>query len=117
MLFLQSTCRHCKEFDPELKAISKLTGFEVFPYSLDNQGDESFPAALPASPEVIREFFSHGLPIATPTTYLVNAHTLTAYPLHQGATDANAFMLRLDEVLRTALDVERPFVKEALHAS
>lgn len=116
VLFLQSNCRYCTQFDPELKAISTRTGFEVFPYSLDGQGDASFPAALPAPPEVILEFFGNGLPIATPTVFLVNVHTMAAYPLTQGATDAASFTARLDEVLRIALDTTESPSQGATHA-
>lgn len=102
VLFMQSTCSYCHQFDPVLKLVSEQTGISVFPYTLDGKGDAAFPAALPAGPDVVVEFFSNGLPIATPTTFLVNVHTMTTYPLFQGAVDIDGFLSRLDEVLQLA---------------
>lgn len=104
VLFMQSSCSYCRQFDPTLKAISEQTGIGVFPYTLDGRGDAAFPTALPAGPDVMVEFFSSGLPIATPTTFLVNVHTMTTYPLFQGAVDQAGFMARLDEVFQIALN-------------
>ncbi|PTT50683.1 type-F conjugative transfer system pilin assembly thiol-disulfide isomerase TrbB [Aeromonas sp. HMWF014] len=104
VLFMQSTCSYCHQFDPLLKAISEQTGLGVFPYTLDGRGDAAFPSALTAGPDVMVEFFSSGLPIATPTTFLVNVHTMTTYPLFQGAVDQAGFMSRLDEVFQIALN-------------
>ena len=104
VLFMQSTCSYCHQFDPLLKAISEQTGIGVFPYTLDGRGDAAFPSALTAGPDVMVEFFSSGLPIATPTTFLVNVHTMTTYPLFQGAVDQAGFIARLDEVFQIALN-------------
>lgn len=104
VLFMSSSCPHCHAFDPVLKAIAKDTGFSVFPYTLDGRGDASWPQAVPAPPMVITEFFAQGLPIATPTLFLVNVNNMKTFPLQQGESEREAFMARLDEVLRFALD-------------
>ncbi|GJH75928.1 hypothetical protein ECZC06_55220 [Escherichia coli] len=44
--------------------------------------------------------FFPNIPVATPTTFLVNVNTLEALPLLQGATDAAGFMARMDTVLQ-----------------
>ena len=44
--------------------------------------------------------FFPNIPVATPTTFLVNVNTLEALPLLQGATDAASFMARMDTVLQ-----------------
>ncbi|ENI5712749.1 type-F conjugative transfer system pilin assembly thiol-disulfide isomerase TrbB [Aeromonas salmonicida] len=103
VLFMQSTCSYCHQFDPVLKQISEQTGIAVFPYSLDGRGDAAFPAALPAGPDVMVEFFNNGLPIATPTVFLVNVNTMMTFPMFQGAVAADVFMTRLDEVFQVAL--------------
>jgi len=103
VLFMQSTCNYCHQFDPVLKDIADKTGISVFSYTLDGGGDAAFPAPVPAGPDVMVEFFSNGLPIATPTTFLVNVHTMTTYPLFQGAVDRDGFVSRLDEVFQIAL--------------
>ena len=50
-------------------------------------------------PELMQTFFPN-IPVATPTTFLVNVNTLEALPLLQGATDAAGFMARVDTVLQ-----------------
>ncbi|WP_253030862.1 type-F conjugative transfer system pilin assembly thiol-disulfide isomerase TrbB [Escherichia coli] len=99
VLFMQGYCPYCHQFDPVLKQLAKQHGFSVFPYTLDGRGDEAFPEALQASPDVMRTFFPN-IPVATPTTFLVNVNTLEALPLLQGASDAAGFMARMDTVLQ-----------------
>lgn len=99
VLFMQGKCPYCHKFDPVLKQLAGQYGFSVFPYTIDGQGDEAFPEALPVPPEVMQTFFPN-IPVATPTTFLVNVNTLAAYPLLQGATDAQGFMARVDTVFQ-----------------
>ena len=99
VLFMQGQCPYCQKFDPVLKSLSQQVGFGVMAYTIDGQGDTAFPEALPAPPEVMKTFFPN-LPVATPTTFLVNVNTLEALPLLQGATDEQGFMARLDPVLQ-----------------
>lgn len=101
VLFMQGHCGYCQKFDPLLKAMSEQHGFPLFVYTFDGQGDQTFPEAIPAPPDVMRTFFP-GLPVASPTTFLVNVHTLATYPLIQGAADEAGFMARLDTVLQDA---------------
>ncbi|MCT7025162.1 type-F conjugative transfer system pilin assembly thiol-disulfide isomerase TrbB [Salmonella enterica subsp. enterica serovar Minnesota] len=104
VLFMQSTCPYCRQFAPVLKAFSQQTGLDVFPISLDGKGDAEFPDVLPATPDVMVEYFQSGLPVATPTTFLTNVNTMETWPLLQGAAEAGEFRSRLNEVLRMALD-------------
>lgn len=99
VLFMQGQCPYCHKFDPVLKSLSQQVGFGVMAYTIDGQGDAAFPEALPAPPEVMKIFFPN-LPVATPTTFLVNVNTLEALPLLQGATDEQGFMARMDTVLQ-----------------
>lgn len=104
VLFMQSTCQYCRQFAPVLKAFSQQSGLDVFPISLDGKGDAELPDVLPATPDVMVEYFQSGLPVATPTTFLTNVNTMETWPLLQGAAGAGEFRARLDEVLRMALD-------------
>lgn len=104
VLFMQSSCEYSQKFDPVLKAFSERSGLPVFPFSMDGKGDLTFPNVLPATPDVLVEYFQVGLPLATPTTFLTNVHTMETYPLLQQFADEMAFATRLDEVLRIALD-------------
>lgn len=99
VLFMQGKCPYCHKFDPVLKQLAGQYGFSVFPYTIDGQGDEAFPEALPVPPDVMQTFFPN-IPVATPTTFLVNVNTLAAYPVLQGATDAQGFMTRVDTVFQ-----------------
>ena len=103
VLFMQSGCAYCHQFDPVLKAFAARTGLSVFPVSLDGKGDASYPDVLPATPDVMVEYFQSGMPIATPTTFLTNVNTMETWPLLQGAVDEAAFRSRLDDVLRMAI--------------
>ena len=104
VLFMQSTCQYCRQFAPVLKSFSQQTGLDVFPISLDGKGDAEFPHVLPATPDVMVEYFQSGLPVATPTTFLTNVNTMETWPLLQGAAEAGEFRSRLNDVLRMALD-------------
>ncbi|MEA9443946.1 type-F conjugative transfer system pilin assembly thiol-disulfide isomerase TrbB [Candidatus Fukatsuia symbiotica] len=104
VLFMQSACMYCQHFDPMLRKWSAESGLSVFPYNLDGQGDVAYPHALPAPPAVIAEFFQHGMPIATPTTFLVNVNTMETFPLIQGAVDKSKWIARLDAVFQMALN-------------
>lgn len=104
VLFMQSTCQYCRQFAPVLKVFSQQTGLDVLPVSLDGKGDAEFPDVLPATPDVMVEYFQSGLPVATPTTFLTNVNTMETWPLLQGAAEAGEFRSRINEVLRMALD-------------
>lgn len=107
VLFMQSTCEYSQKFDPVLKAFSERSGLPVFPFSMDGKGDITFNHVLPATPDVIMEYFQTGIPLATPTTFLTNVHTMETYPLLQQFADEITLASRLDEVFRVALDRSR----------
>lgn len=99
VLFMQGSCHFCQQFDPQLAQLSAQTGFKVFPYTLDGQGDVSFPAAIPAPRAVLDQFFGPGNNGVTPTTWLVNVNTLQSWPLAQGMTDMNSLLQRINQAL------------------
>lgn len=99
VLFMQGHCPYCQTFDPVLKSLSEKLGFGVMAYTIDGQGDSAYPEALPVPADVMKTFFPN-LPVATPTTFLVNINTLEALPLLQGATDEQGFIARVDTVLQ-----------------
>lgn len=103
VLFMASDCSYCKRFDPVLKRVSEKTGVGVFPYSLNGEPDVTFPNAIPAPPTVVAAFFAQGLPIATPTTFLVNVNSMDTFPLLQGDATEQQITERLDTVFIEAL--------------
>jgi len=102
VLFMQAKCPYCQQFDPQLAGLSAQTGFKVFAYTLDGQGDLAFPNAIPAPPDVVQTFFGSGLPMVTPTVFLVNVNTLKTYPLLQGMTDMQDVMSKINTNLMMA---------------
>ena len=112
VVFMQRGCQYSAKFDPKLKAWADETGVKVYPYTLDGYGDTSFPVALiprkagpnePIAGEILT-FFGNGLPIATPTTFMVNVNTNMAYPLYQGDTDMGTVSQRLAQMIEADID-------------
>ena len=86
VLFMQSRCGYCQQFDPLLKRVTAQLGLDVFPYTLDGMGDVSFPDAIPATEAVIRDMWSNMRPV-TPAAFLVEVNTLKTLPLLYGIVD------------------------------
>ncbi|MEG2992599.1 MAG: type-F conjugative transfer system pilin assembly thiol-disulfide isomerase TrbB, partial [Citrobacter sp.] len=86
VLFMQAGCPYCQQFDPLLKSLASQIGLSVFPYTLDGQGDVSFPHAIPAPKSVIDSFYMQQK-IVTPAVYLVEVNTMKTLPLLYGAVD------------------------------
>jgi type-F conjugative transfer system pilin assembly thiol-disulfide isomerase TrbB len=116
VLFMQSHCQYSAKFDPEIKRWADSHSIRVYPYTLDGGGDVSFPVPMiprktnPASPlaDEVMTFFGNGLPIATPTAFVVNVHTLRAYPLTQGVMDIGALENRYASLIQADLDQTDP---------
>lgn len=112
VVFMQSHCQYSARFDPDLKRWADQHSIRVYPYTLDGGGDASFPVPLiprktdPASPlaDEIMTFFGNGLPIATPTAFVVNVHTLRAYPLTQGVMDIGTLENRYASLIQADID-------------
>jgi len=112
VLFMQSHCQYSAKFDPDIKRWADSHSIRVYPYTLDGGGDSSFPVPMiprktdPASPlaDEIMTFFGNGLPIATPTAFMVNVHTLRAYPLTQGVMDIGTLENRYASLIQADRD-------------
>lgn len=98
VLFMQSRCGYCQQFDPLLKRVTTQMGLDVFPYTLDGMGDASFPDAIPATEAVIRDMWSNIRPV-TPAAFLVEVNTLKTLPLLYGIVDEQTLRQRIDEGL------------------
>ena len=57
----------------------------------------------PIADEIVT-FFGNGLPIATPTAFVVNVNTLKAYPLTQGVMDIPALESRMASLIQADMD-------------
>lgn len=125
VVFMQSHCQYSAKFDPDLKSWADQHRIRVYPYTLDGGGDASFPVPLiprktdPASPlaDEIMTFFGNGLPIATPTAFMVNVHTLKAYPLTQGVMDIPTLETRYASLIQADMDQVDPRTLPPLPAS
>lgn len=118
VLFMQAHCQYSAKFDPQLKAWADQHGIKVWAYTLDGGGDPSFPVPLiprksdprssvPIADEIMT-FFGNGLPIATPTAFMVNVNTLKAYPLTQGVMEIPALEGRYASLIQADLDQVDP---------
>ena len=101
VLFMQSRCGYCQQFDPLLKRVTTQIGLDVFPYTLDGKGDVSFPDAIPATEAVIRDMWSNMRPV-TPAAFLVEVNTLKTLPLLYGIVDEQTLRQRIDDALEFA---------------
>jgi type-F conjugative transfer system pilin assembly thiol-disulfide isomerase TrbB len=125
VLFMQSHCEYSAKFDPIMKGWADQHGIRVYPYSLDGGGDSSFPTPLiprktdPSAPlaNEIMTFFGNGLPIATPTAFVVNVHTLKAYPLTQGVMDIPVLENRYASLIQADMDQIDPQLLAPLPAN
>jgi type-F conjugative transfer system pilin assembly thiol-disulfide isomerase TrbB len=112
VLFMQAHCQYSAKFDPLLKGWADEHAIRVYPYTLDGGGDVSYPTPMiprktdPNSPiaDEIVTFFGNGLPIATPTAFMVNVNTLKAYPLTQGVMDIPALESRMASLIQADMD-------------
>lgn len=102
VLFMQSRCGYCQQFDPLLKRVTGLMGLDVFPYTLDGMGDASFPEAIPATEAVVRDMWGDMRPV-TPAAFLVEVNTLKTLPLLYGIVDEQTLRQRIDEALGFSL--------------
>jgi type-F conjugative transfer system pilin assembly thiol-disulfide isomerase TrbB len=118
VLFMQAHCQYSAKFDPLLKTWADQHGIKVWAYTLDGGGDPSFPVPLiprksdprstvPIADEIMT-FFGNGLPIATPTAFMVNVNTLKAYPLTQGLMEIPALEGRYASLIQADLDQVDP---------
>ncbi|MGC7959805.1 type-F conjugative transfer system pilin assembly thiol-disulfide isomerase TrbB [Salmonella enterica] len=105
VLFMQSRCGYCRQFDPLLKRVTTQMGLDVFPYTLDGMGDTSFPDAIPATEAVIRDMWSNMRPV-TPAAFLVEVNTLKTLPLLYGIVDEQTLRQRIDEALGFAVSAK-----------
>lgn len=125
VLFMQAHCQYSAKFDPQMKDWADQHHIRVYPYTLDGGGDTSYPTPMiprktdPASPiaDEIVTFFGNGLPIATPTAFMVNVNTLRAYPLTQGVMDIPALESRMASLIQADLDNVDPKTLPPMPAS
>lgn len=101
--FTRSDCKFCHQFAPVLREVSQTLQMPVFVYSFDGQDSSGLGPVAPALPEVVQTFFPE-LPIATPTTFLINVDNMVTVPVYQGSTDAETFRSRLGMSLQAAYD-------------
>ncbi len=125
VLFMQAHCQYSTKFDPLLKSWADQHNIRVYPYTLDGGGDGSYPNPLiprkldPAAPiaDEIVTFFGNGLPIATPTAFVVNVNTLKAYPLTQGVMDIPVLESRWASLIQADIDNVDPKTLPPMPAS
>jgi type-F conjugative transfer system pilin assembly thiol-disulfide isomerase TrbB len=103
VVFSRSDCKYCHQFAPVLREVSQTLQIPVFVYSFDGRDDSGLGPVAPALPEVVQTFFPE-LPIATPTTFLLNVDNMVTVPVYQGSTDAENLRARMGMSLQAAYD-------------
>ena len=125
VLFMQAHCQYSAKFDPLLKGWADEHDIRVYPYTLDGGGDVSYPTPMiprktdlksPIADEIVT-FFGNGLPIATPTAFMVNVNTLKAYPLTQGVMNIPALESRMASLIQADMDNVDPKMLPPMPAS
>lgn len=125
VLFMQAHCQYSAKFDPLLKGWAEQHNIRVYPYTLDGGGDVSYPYPLvprkidpdaPIADEIVT-FFGNGLPIATPTAFVVNVNTLKAYPLTQGVMEIPTLESRWASLIQADMDNVDPKTLPPMPAS
>ncbi|MBM6608357.1 F-type conjugal transfer protein TrbB [Enterobacteriaceae bacterium RIT814] len=125
VVFMQAHCQYSAKFDPLLKGWADQHNIRVYPYSLDGGGDSAFPVPMiprktdpnaPIADEIVT-FFGNGLPIATPTAFMVNVNTLKAYPLTQGVMEIPALESRMASLIQADMDNVDPKLLPPMPAS
>lgn len=125
VVFMQAHCQYSAKFDPLLKGWADEHNIRVYPYTLDGGGDSAFPVPMiprktdpnaPIADEIVT-FFGNGLPIATPTAFMVNVNTLKAYPLTQGVMDVPVLESRMASLIQADLDNVDPNMLPPMPAS
>lgn len=125
VVFMQAHCQYSAKFDPLLKGWADEHNIRVYPYTLDGGGDSAFPVPMiprktdpnaPIADEIVT-FFGNGLPIATPTAFMVNVNTLKAYPLTQGVMDVPVLESRMASLVQADLDNVDPNMLPPMPAS
>lgn len=112
VLFMGGSCKFSTQMNPLLKQFASERGVRIYPYTLDGGGDASFPTPMlprrtdpniPIADEIMA-FFGQGLPIATPTLFLVNVNTMKAWPVSQGVMEMPLLQTRLSTVIVADID-------------
>lgn len=96
VVFIQSTCEYCKKFDPIIKKVTEKIKMNTFVFSFDGLSDGVFEQVIPVNNQVVSTFF-RDIPVATPTTFLVNVNDLITAPISQGNITENDLINQLNK--------------------
>lgn len=105
IFFYGSTCPHCQQFAPILKAWADNHQAQILPLSFDNQPLASFQQFLPATTEWINAAFGSN-PINYPALFILNAKTKALYPVSFGAMSAYELEERMQALIPKVLAYE-----------
>ena len=105
VIFIQSTCKYCKEFDPIIKQFTNENNIKTTVFSFDGLSDGNFDFVLPVSNEIVATFF-RDLPVATPTVFLVNIDNLITLPVSQGTMTKVDFENQIKKTFMSVPDPE-----------
>lgn len=98
VLFYASTCSHCHQFAPVLKAWAKEQGAAILAFSFDNKPMREFPDAKPATTHWVNAAFQ-GQAIRYPALFILNTQTKAIYPASLGFLSQEELQARMQVLI------------------
>ncbi|MCF6768398.1 conjugal transfer protein TraF [Thiotrichales bacterium 19S11-10] len=94
--FFDSTCPHCKNFSPIVKAVADDYGFHVFDFSFNQQGLPSFPKPAPVNQSIYQAYYGHARAFY-PVLILQNVNDMSFYIVAKGELPKTSLLQVLDQ--------------------
>lgn len=94
VFFLSSTCPYCQKFAPILKEWSSTAHMHILAYTTNGGSLPSFPHPMHPDIDSFKAYFDTQKPVV-PALFVLNIHTLQAYPVSQGGLSREALDARM----------------------
>ena len=107
IFFYSTTCLHCRDFTPILKAYSDNSGISVKAFVIGHEMSLYFSNSTLVSQKMVDQFFGKGAKISVPTLFILNKGNLHAYPVSNGALTYLELASRMNELTPKILQHEK----------
>lgn len=107
IFFYSTSCPHCMQFEPVLKAYSDNTGIAVKAFAIGDRVSPVFPNSILVAQEVVEQFFGKGASVAVPTLFILNKFNLHAYPVSSGTLTYSELSTRMGKLMPKILRNEK----------
>ena len=106
IFFFASTCSHCHNAAPHLKAWASAQGIEVQAISFDNKSLPEFQTTIAAHKEIVAAAFQDRT-IEYPALFVMNSKTLALYPAVIGEFTVQELDTRMQTLIPKIIAFER----------